>query len=316
MKPKHFHAALLSAALFVVGAGPVLADNDTRPVERVEFQSYKQVDELMLKLDYTPESWQAGIRVVPRMYLTTIPKRWRDQTSKEITVQAKKRLFFRALAPLALRSNELILVERKRAQAIVAALRDGTAPSATNRTWLADLAVAYKVVEDPSTDLDDAALNELLLRVDLVPVSLVLSQAAEESGWGTSRFAVEGNALFGQWTWSGKGIDPAQQRSHLGNYKIAAFETPLQSVMAYMRNLNTHRAYKKLRARRADLRRESALLSGWELASTLTSYSERGEAYVDSLHSIMRYNKLQPADEAYLGDGPRILLIPVGTGPE
>jgi len=183
-----------------------------------------------------------------------------------------------------------------------------------DRLWLARLATSYGVVEDESSPVDQPALDELILRVDVVPVSLALSQCAEESGWGTSRFAAEGNALFGQWTWSGKGIKPEQQRSGMGDYRIAAFETPLGSVMAYMVNLNTHAAYEKLRARRAEMRARGERISGWELAKTLDRYSERGQAYVDSLHGIMRVNQLDPADDAFLGDGPTIYLIPVGEG--
>jgi uncharacterized FlgJ-related protein len=154
----------------------------------------------------------------------------------------------------------------------------------------------------------------LLERVDIVPVSLALSQAAEESGWGTSRFAAEGNALFGQWTWGGEGIKPEQQRAALGDHRIAAFESPLQSVMAYMHNLNTHPAYAELRAMRARLRREGQPIRGRKLAEALTKYSERGQAYVDSLHAIMSVNHLDAADEAHLGDGPTIYLVPVGDG--
>ena len=177
-----------------------------------------------------------------------------------------------------------------------------------------ETAAAYKVI-DAGADLTDRALQDKLLRrVDTLPPSLVLAQAAEESGWGTSRFAVEGNALFGMWTWSGKGVTPLQQRSNLGNYKIASYETPLQSVIAYMHNLNTHQAYSTLRARRAELRKAGTKVTGWELANTLTKYSERGQEYVDSLHSLMKVNRLQPTDDAYLGDGPTILLIPVGEG--
>jgi uncharacterized FlgJ-related protein len=100
----------------------------------------------------------------------------------------------------------------------------------------------------------------------------------------------------------------------MGDYRIAAFETPLQSVMAYMRNLNTHAAYAGLRARRAELRSKGERISGWELVKTLDRYSERGPAYVASLHTIMRVNGLDPADDAYLGDGPTIWLVPVGEG--
>ena len=108
------------------------------------------------------------------------------------------------------------------------------------------------------------------------------------------------------------GITPLKQRSGLGNYKIAVYETLLQSVIAYMHNLNTHHAYKKLRARRAELRMTGAKVTGWDLVSTLTKYSERGQAYVDSLRALIKVNMLQPVDDAYLGNGPTILLIQVG----
>ena len=285
-----------------------------RPEERFEFTSYTEVGKLFEKLDYTPETWQAGIRVVPRVYLTTIAPRWRDRVSKEVSIQTKKRIFFRALAPLVLRSNEFILRDRARLEELKKRWGSDEDLNEDDRQWLTDLAAAYKVVEDDQTPVDRSVLDELELRVDVVPVSLALAQCAEESGWGTSRFAAEGNALFGQWSWGGKGIKPLNQREGKGDYRIAAFETPLESVMAYMNNLNTHNAYAKLRARRAELRAKGERISGWELAKTLDKYSERGQAYVDSLHSIMRVNQLDPADDAYLGDGPTIWLVPVGEG--
>jgi uncharacterized FlgJ-related protein len=285
-----------------------------RPVERFEFDSGTQLEKLINDLNYTPEAWQAGVREVPRLYITNIPPRWRDKTSKELDVVTKKRVFFRLLGPLVLHSNELIQADRDRVTLIIKALRAGTAVSPEDQTFLRETAAAYKVVEG-ETDLADRALQDKLLRrIDTLPPSLVLAQTAEESGWGTSRFAVEGNALFGMWTWGGKGVTPLQQRSGLGNYKIASYETPLQSVIAYMHNLNTHQAYKGLRARRTELRKTGTKVTGWELANTLTSYSERGQEYVDSLHSLMKGNRLKPTDDAYLGDGPTILLIPVGEG--
>jgi uncharacterized FlgJ-related protein len=285
-----------------------------RPEERFEFTSYIEVGELFEEIGYTPETWAAGIREVPRVYLTTIAPRWRDRVSAEVTVLEKKRIFFRSLAPLVLRSNEFILRDRARLEEIRPRVTGSGDLSADERLWLAELAVAYGVVKDAGAALDAAVLDELLVRVDIVPVSLALSQCAEESGWGTSRFAAEGNALFGQWSWGGKGIKPLQQREGMGDYRIAAFETPLQSVMAYMRNLNTHNAYAGLRARRAELRAKGERISGFELAKTLDKYSERGAAYVESLHGIMRVNQLDPADDAFLGDGPTIWLIPIGEG--
>jgi uncharacterized FlgJ-related protein len=302
--------------VLVVGTASVAVGDEAakRPEQRFEFTSYTDVGELFEELNYTPEAWAAGIREVPRVYLTNVAPRWRERVSKEVSVLTKKRIFFRALAPLVLRSNELILRDRARLAELRSQLEGGGETSADDRLWLARLGTSYSVIEDESSPVDQPALDELMLRVDVVPVSLALSQCAEESGWGTSRFAAEGNALFGQWTWSGKGIKPEQQRSGMGDYRIAAFETPLGSVMAYMMNLNTHAAYAKLRARRAEMRAQGERISGYELARTLDRYSERGPAYVESLHAIMRVNQLDPADDAFLGDGPTIYLIPVGEG--
>ena len=292
---------------------PAVQAGSKRPEQRFEFTSYTEVGELFEDLGYTPETWEAGIREVPRVFLTTIAPRWRDRVSNEVSVLTKKRIFFRSLAPLVLRSNEFILRDRARLEEIVGR-RGGGGLGDADRQWLTELAAAYGVVKDDQATVDQAVLAELMLRVDAVPVSLTLAQCAEESGWGTSRFAAEGNALFGQWSWGGEGIKPLEQRKGMGDYRIAAFETPLESVMAYMLNLNTHAAYAGLRSRRAELRARGERISGWELAETLDKYSERGPAYVESLHGIMKVNRLDPADDAYLGDGPTIWLVPVGDG--
>lgn len=296
-----------------IGTSGVEAD---RPVERFEFESAEQLEQLINRLNYTPESWQAGSREVPRLYITKIPKRWRDKTSKELDVVTKKRVFFRLLGPLILHANELIQADRQQVKSIIEALRTGKSLTPSEQTFLLETAVAYKVAKgEGDVDMTDRALqDELIQRVDTLPPSLVLAQTAEESGWGTSRFAVEGNALFGLWTWSDEGITPKQQRSEHGNHKIASYETPLQSVIAYMLNLNTHRSYETLRARRAEMRSAGTKVAGWELVKTLTKYSERGQEYVDSLHALMKTNMLMETDDAYLGDGPTILLIPVGEG--
>lgn len=279
-------------------------------VERFEYASYKDVERLFEELGYTPQRWQAGVREVPKVYFTTVPERWRDTTSKQVTVQTKKRLFFRALAPIALYSNKLILQERSRVEELVSSHRAGQPWAEPDAEWLAELAVRYKIIDSAEQVLEADALTELLSRIDIVPISLTLSQAAEESGWGTSRFAAEGNALFGQWTWGDKVIKPKQQRAGKGDYGIAAFDTTLDSVRAYMRNLNTHRAYEELRAKRAELRQQHEPISGRVLAGTLTSYSERGAAYVKTLYTIMNANHLDPADDAYLDEGPVYLMVP------
>jgi len=304
--------ALLAPLALGVSASAQTVDARGRPVEYFEYASYTELASLAERLNYTQQSWMAGIREVPRIYLTDVPLRWRDSVAAEVSVDVKKRLFFRIGAPLALRSNELILRDRARAESQRAQL--GSDPAFD--TWIGALAQRYGVIDAATDALTDALYDELLLRLDIVPVSLALAQAAEESGWGTSRFAAEGNALFGQWSWDADAIRPLGQREGLGDYGIAAFETPLESVRAYMHNLNTHAAYAGLRMRRAAMRRAGETISGWELASTLDRYSERGMAYVDTLHTIMRVNRLRDADEAYLGDGPTIYLVPVGEGAE
>ena len=154
------------------------------------------------------------------------------------------------------------------------------------------------------------------MRVDAVPASLALAQAASESGWGTSRFASLGNSLFGQWTW-GKGLKPAEQRAGThGDHRIAAFDTTGEAAYAYALNLNTQGAYRDLRLKRADLRRHNQRISGSVLAETLLKYSERGQAYVDDLKALIRQNRLDDADDAYLRDMAVIRIVPAEAPPK
>ena len=278
--------------------------------DNVEIRNYKDMFELFEKLNYTPEAWQAGIREVPRVYLPLIGERWGSGRSDELTVENKKRLFFRTLAPLILRANELIMVDRNRLSDIRSSHMKSTVISEEEQSWILKLAKIYKV-DTKEDQVTSAQIDALWKKVDIVPVSLALAQAAEESGWGTSRFAAQGNAVYGQWTWGSNAITPEKQRKELGNYGIASFETLQQSISAYMLNLNTHNAYTSLREKRAELREKSEKITGHILAGQLTKYSERGEEYVKSLRSLMEYNRLIPTDDAYLSDSPPIYLIPV-----
>jgi Bax protein len=321
-------ALLCCVVLLACGGEPPAGDTPAKPVvsdvaeksvpaeeRRLEFESYVAVLDLFEELRYTPEVWQAGIREVPRVFITDVPERWRKETTQQIDVQLKKRLFFRALAPLVLRANEMILADRERVERLAAGRDEGSTLSSEDERWLTEVALRYDIIDSDEEAVDTADLEDILARVDIVPASLALSQGAEESGWGTSRFASQGNALFGQWTWGENAIKPDQQREKLGNYGIAAFETPLQSVLAYMHNLNTHRAYAGLREKRAKTRSENEPLSGHALAETLDRYSERGVEYVKSLQAIMRVNHLDAADSAYLANGPTIWLVPVEAAP-
>lgn len=288
------------------------SDPQERSPEDIQYpiEGYQDMLALFDSLGYTPEAWQAGIREIPRVYLTAIGDRWRSQTVSEITVELKKRLFFRGLAPLVLRSNELILQDRERLARAREALAGGDL-SREEADWLTELAERYGLGDGTGAPATPEALEELWLRVDVIPPSLALAQGAEESGWATSRFAGQGNALFGQWTWGEHAMRPQNQREGMGDYGVAAFGTPQESVASYMLNLNTHAAYEELRGIRARARGEGREPTGHEMSAGLSRYSERGEDYVASLRAIMRVNQLGPADDAYLGPRPAIYLVAV-----
>ena len=135
--------------------------------------------------------------------------------------------------------------------------------------------------------------------MDEIPVSLAIAQAAKETGWGTSRFAQEGNALFGQWTWSGEGLTPKDAEEGEG-HKVMKFNVLQASVRAYQRNLNTHSTYKNFRKARAELRDEDKPLDSLKLSKYLNKYAETGDKYVEVLQKIIKQNKLQDFDDAKL----------------
>ncbi|HVN31785.1 MAG TPA: glucosaminidase domain-containing protein [Thermoanaerobaculaceae bacterium] len=298
-------AAFLVIMFLAVTFGAQLKPTD----ERVPCRDYKDVFALFDRLGYTQKAWQAGIREVPRVYLEDIPDRWREKGSKDMPVADKKRLFFRLIAPIVLRINELIAADRARAKVITEKLLIGEGVTPEDQAWLTELAVQYKVIGSPDDRLDSDQYPELLLRVDIVPASLSLAQAASESGWGTSRFAAEGNSLFGQWSW-GKGLKPTEQRAEeIGDHRVAAFGSTGEAAYAYARNLNTQDAYRDFRLRRSELRRRNLLVSGEVLVETLIRYSERGQAYVEDIKRIIRQNRLADTDDAYLRDMPVIRIV-------
>jgi len=301
-----FAALLVSAA---VAAAPKAPD------EHVSYRDYKDILALFDRLGYTAEAWRAGNLEVPPVYYGQVTRQWHDKASVA-QVADKKKVFFRLILPIALKVNEFILEDRARATEITGRLSRGTDVSAEDQKWLGALAVRYKLIESPDQPLPANLYPELLLRVDVVPPSLSLAQAASESGWGTSRFAAEGNSLYGQWSW-GKGLTPKEQRTEsVGDQRIAAFDSTFASAWGYALNLNTQHAYQDLRLKRAELRQNNQPISGVALVPTLIHYSERGQAYVDELTSLMSRNRLATADGAHLRDMPIIRLDYVGEKPK
>jgi Bax protein len=245
---------------------------------------------------------------VPRIILAVTSKRWQKESQK-IPVAVKKELFYRAIVPMVLLANELIMEDRKELVAISETLNKGKTLNAERQSQLQALALKYGLQDVAPLKKQVTALLE---RVDVIPPSLALGQTAYESGYGTSRFAVEGNALFGQWTFSGDGMKPKEHRASKGNYGVAAYDWPFDSVRSYMQNLNTHSAYQKLRDKRLSLRKQGKDVTGVALAETLDKYSERGMEYVKTLKSIINVNGLAITDKAYLRDEPTTLIVGVG----
>ena len=200
-------------------------------------------------------------------------------------VKKRKELFIQIVLPLILEENKKIRLERKTLFAIL----NKNSNSEEERNWLKNKFKQYGVV--------NRDLTTLKIRMDEIPVSLAIAQAAKETGWGTSRFAQQGNALFGQWTYDSKGIKPA--KSNAGDtHKVMKFKILKASVRAYQRNLNTHKSYKKFRKVRAIQRDVYGSLNSLELANYLDKYAETGIEYVKILKQIIEQNKLTDFDDA------------------
>lgn len=241
---------------------------------------------------------------VPNAIMTGISPRWRE-TAQKIPVAEKKEIFYRFMLPLVLHANTMVLDRRERLERMGNALVGGRDLSTDDAEWLG---VAAELLRISKTD-PAAIVKEALYKLDIVPAGLALGQAAYESGYGTSRFAAEGNALFGQWTYGGKGLVPEQQRSELGDHRIAAYDWPFDSVRGYYLNLFSHPAYEDFRRLRAELRAAGKPLTSLALADGLIKYSERGQKYVDTLKGIIRVNKLDVADDAVFRDEPMRFLV-------
>ena len=225
-----------------------------------------------------------GAVIVPQSGSAPLP-----DFSQYQDVRQKKTAFFDYMLPLVTESNRQTLEQRAELELLA-----GKAElSAAERKKLSRFASEYGLKPDAE---NTQLLENLLLRVDKIPASLALSQAAIESAWGTSRFAVQGNNLFGQWCYKkGCGLVPLRRNAG-SNHEVAKFASVANAVNAYMRNINSHRAYSDLRASRAQLRESQQQVTGHLLAENLLHYSELREVYVHEVQAVIRINKLGQYD--------------------
>ena len=222
-------------------------------------------------------------KLVKPVALTLLP-----QEIKMIeNVKKRKEFFIQIVLPLIIQENNNIRLDRKTLFNII----NKSNNTASEKKWLEK---KYKQYGVNSRDL-----SVLKIRMDEIPTSLAIAQAAKETGWGTSRFAQEGNALFGQWTWSGEGLKPKKAEEGKG-HKVMKFNVLQASVRAYQRNLNTHSTYRDFRKARAELRDLGKPLDSLELSKYLNKYAETGNQYVEVLQKIIKQNKLKDFDDAKL----------------
>lgn len=206
----------------------------------------------------------------------------------------KKEAFFAYLLPYVREVNADILRDRRRLLGIRAELAEDGSAGFFDEGWLRRLAEDYGL--DVPEELDAAFADKVLLRVDIIAPSLALAQAANESAWGTSRFARRGNNLFGMRAPGEEGMVP-RRRAAGKTFKVATYPSVRESIAAYVANLNTHYRYRRLRLIRADLRRQDQVISGHALANGLLAYSTRGAEYVSIIQSMIRTNELGRYDE-------------------
>lgn len=287
-------AALLLAASFLSAPATQANQSEARDVRRVQFPdaalalaNYYEI------LGYNLEAVRAeeGGASVPRVYLTALP----SDLDALYSVAERKAIFIRSMLPLVLKANEEVAATRADIQRLRDRRDGGAALDGEERRWLLQVGERYGLAADSLDGLDLAAL---LTRVDEVPPSLALAQAILESGWGTSRFAQEGNALFGQRTWAE--ATPGLTPERAEGFRVRAFKDLGQSVRGYLHNLNVSGAYAELRDMRAAMRAKGEALDGHRLAATLSRYSEEGEHYIAKLRGLMEHNALNAFDSVEL----------------
>ena len=240
------------------------------------------IQKLFSETDYNLKNVRKTKLVKP-ILLSVLPYEMKTINS----TKKKKKLFIQIVLPIILEENNRIKLNRKKLFSIL----NKNHNSNSEKKWLNEKFKQYGVINrDVST---------LKMRMDEIPVSLAIAQAAKETGWGASRFALDGNALFGQWTWSGEGIKPAAANND-SKHKVMKFKILKASVRAYQRNLNTHKSYKQFRMARAELRDNDVELDSLILVNYLDKYAQTGKEYVKIIKQIIKQNALKDFDDARL----------------
>lgn len=296
--PKVAPKSVQSAAIAVTVAPtliPVLRAPESGARDAVKAPVVTGPQDKLSGAPFDLEAIRQGDQPVPRHFVRVLPKHLNALDDAE----KLKTNFIATVLPLALKVNEEILAARHELVLLQKQTHRGRPLSVEQRAWLAALAADYDVSPDN--------FLELLKRVDVISPALAVAQSAEESGWGRSRFALKGNALFGQRTWDkGLGIVP-KERDEEGRHEVRVFPTLLDSVRSYARNLNGHPAYDEFRVRRANMRARGKALDPYGLVETLTAYSERREHYVQTIRKILRIDSLEELE------GTRLEVRPVKT---
>ena len=240
------------------------------------------VASLFEDLDYDLSKVRKSKKVKP-FYISLLPK----DISLIEDIRERKELFIKIVLPLILQENEKIKEDRKKLFKVLAKKSN----SKQERNWLKRKFKEYKI--------KNSDISELKIRMDIVPVSLAIAQAAIESGWGTSRFALEGNALYGQWTWSDNGLKPLENDDGT-NHRVMRFKILTASIKAYKKNLNTHSGYIEFREARANLRNRNEKVTGLKLTQYLDKYSAQGKKYTEILKTTIKKNSLSDFENAKL----------------
>jgi len=241
-----------------------------------------EIDSLFKEVNYNLKDVR-DTKLVKPIDIGLLPKEIKNIEN----TKKRKDMFIKIVLPLIVKENNKIRVDRKRLFTILSK----NSNTDIEKKWLEKKYKQYGVRKND--------LSTLKIRMDEIPVSLAIAQAAKETGWGTSRFALKGNALFGQWTWSGEGLKPKNADEGKG-HKVMKFHSLQLSVRAYLRNLNTHSTYKNLRKARTQLRNQNKSLDSIILSKHLDKYAETGNKYIEVLQKIIEQNNLKDFDEARL----------------